>query len=371
MKAVVLVGGFGTRIRPLTYTNPKPMLPLVNRPFMEHFLSRLRSYGIRDVILSTFYLPEVFTDYFGDGSRMGINLRCITETCPLGTCGAVKFVEGYLQDESFMVCNGDVLSGLDLGKMIEFHQSKKADITIYLTPVEDPTAYGLVPIDGDCRVQEFLEKPSWNEVTTNLINAGTYIIEPKVMALAPKGVNYSFERGLFPKALEQGLKIYGFVSDSYWLDLGTPAKYLAAHQDILERRLHFDFEGREISDHIFVGQGTSFEPKSLVSGPIVIGKDTLIKPGAKIHPLSVIGDHCVIESGAEVTASVIYDHAFVGKDSAVRNSILSHHVKIGQKVIIEEYSVVGDHSEIGDENVLRAGIKINIDSKVAPRLIRF
>jgi mannose-1-phosphate guanylyltransferase len=368
---VILVGGFGTRIRPLTYLNPKPMLPLVNKPFMEHFISRLKSYGIKEIILSTCYLPEVFTNYFGDGSKFGVQLECVTETCPLGTCGAVKFVEDQLKEESFMVFNGDILSGLDLGKMIDFHDAKKADITINLTPVEDPTAYGLVPIDEDCRVQQFLEKPSWNDITTNLINAGTYIIEPKVLELAPCGVNYSFERGLFPKALEKGLHISGFVSNSYWLDLGTPQKYITAHQDILERKLHFAFKGKEVLDHIYVDDGCAYEADSIVSGPIVIGKNTKIASGAKINPLTVIGNNCVIESGAEISGSVIYDGVTIGKNSAVRNSILSNNVTIGQKVIIEEYTVIGDNSEIGDENFLRSGIKININAKIGKGLIKF
>ncbi len=366
-----MVGGFGTRIRPLTYLNPKPMLPLVNKPFMEHFISRLKSYGIREIILSTCYLPEVFTDYFGDGSRFDVKLACVTETCPLGTCGAVKFVEEQLKEESFMVFNGDILSGLDIGKMIDFHKEKKADITINLTPVEDPTAYGLVPIDADARVLQFLEKPSWNDITTNLINAGTYIMEPKVLELAPYGINYSFERGLFPKALEEGLHIAGFVSNSYWLDLGTPHKYITAHQDILERKLKFDFNGKEVFENIFVEDGCEFDSESLVSGPIVIGKNTKIASGAKINPLSVIGSNCVIESGAEISGSVIYDNVTIGRNTAIRNSILSNRTKIGEKVIIEEYSVIGDNSEIGDENVLRSGIKINIDSKIGNSVIKF
>ncbi|MDZ7836779.1 MAG: nucleotidyltransferase family protein [Actinomycetota bacterium] len=241
MKAVILVGGKGTRLRPITYLNPKPMLPLVNRPFMHNFIDRLKSHGIKDIIFSTGYLPSVFKNYFGDGSRLGVNITYVVEDSPLGTCGAVKNVEKYLEKERFMVFNGDILTSLNLTDMIGYHEQKKSDITISLTPVEDPSAYGLVPIDRDGRVTEFLEKPSEEEITTDLINAGTYIIEPRVMDMVPQGVNYSFERGLFPKALAEGYNIYGFRSGAYWLDVGTPEKYLAAHHDILGQKIDFDF----------------------------------------------------------------------------------------------------------------------------------
>ncbi|MCJ7665867.1 MAG: NDP-sugar synthase, partial [Actinobacteria bacterium] len=232
MKAVILVGGEGTRLRPVTYLNPKPMLPLMNRPFMYSFVSWLKSHGLTDIVFSTGYLPGIFNDYFGDGSSFGLDLTYITEDSPLGTCGAVKNVEKYLDRGSFMVFNGDIFTSLDLTEMKKFHKQKGADITIALTPVEDPTSYGLVPIDDEGRVKEFLEKPNPDQIVTDLINAGTYIIEPHLLDLAPAGEKYSFERGLCPTALKEGYKVYGYVSNSYWLDVGTPEKYLAAHHDI-------------------------------------------------------------------------------------------------------------------------------------------
>ena len=371
MKAVILAGGKGTRLRPITYINPKPMLPLINRPFMNNFILWLKSHGLKDIILSTGYLPDIFREYFGDGSDFGLKLTYITEESPLGTCGAVKNVEKYLSRSSFMVFNGDILTSLNLRNMISFHKKKKADITISLTPVEDPTAYGLVPIDKDGRVKEFLEKPNWEEITTNLINAGTYIIEPHIMALAPEGENYSFERGLFPKALRNEYKIYGYVSDSYWLDVGTPEKYLSAHYDILDKKLNFKFPYRRIMQNIYIGEKVKYSKDNFTSGPLVVGDGTVIEEGAKILPLTVIGNNCHVSSGANLSASVVLDNCKIGKNCIIKDSILSKNVKVGEDVKIEEKSVIGDNTTIGKNNVLTAGIKININSKIAPGGITF
>jgi NDP-sugar pyrophosphorylase family protein len=371
MKAVILAGGFGTRVRPLTYLNPKPMLPLVNKPFMNRFISWIRSHGIKDIILSTGYLPNVFENYFKDGKEVGVKITYMKEEVPLGTCGAVKNAEGLLDNEPFIVFNGDVLTGLNLTDMIRFHKDKKADITIALTPVEDPTSYGLVPIDEDDRVEKFLEKPSWDEISTNLINAGIYIIEKKLLDLVPPNENYSFERGLFPNALEIGYRIFGFVSNAYWLDLGTPAKYLQAHFDILNRKINFEFNGDEIYKNIFIDKFSKFHKESLISGPIVIGKNCEIEKGAVINPLTVIGNNCYIASGSNISTSVLFDGSKVGKNCIIKDSILSYNVKVKDKVIIEDNSIVGDNTEIGNFNILKNGIKININSKVNDGEISF
>lgn len=371
MKAVILVGGKGTRIRPLTYKNPKPMLPLINRPFMHNFISWLRSHGLEDIILSTCYLPDIFVEYFGDGSKVGVKLTCVREDPPLGTCGAVKNVEKYLGNDAFMVFNGDILTSLNLKDMISFHKQKKADITISLTPVEDPTSYGLVPIDSKGRVREFLEKPSPEEITTNLINAGTYIIEPRVMELAPEGENYSFERGLFPKALKMGYKIYGFVSNAYWLDVGTPEKYLMAHHDILDRKVDFNIPYKEVFQNIYIGKGAKYSKDNFASGPVVIGEKTVMEKDVKILPLTVIGKNCHISSGTEISSSVIFDGCKIGKNCHIKESIIAGNVKIGENVRIEDVSVVGDGSVIEKDNILRNGIRINTGSKIAPGQITF
>ncbi len=371
MKAVILAGGKGTRMRPLTYLNPKPMLPLMNKPFLEYFITRLKSFGITDIILSIQYLPEKFSEYFGDGSKFGVNLRFVVEEKPLGTCNDVKNVEKFIGNEAFMVFNGDILTSLNLRNMINFHKLKKADITISLAPVEDPTAYGLVPIDKDCRVIEFLEKPSLEEISTNLINAGTYIIESHILGHVPPNESYSFERELFPKVLKLGYKIYGFKSDDYWLDLGTPEKYMMAHIDIMDRKIDFKYPYKKMYPNIYIGNGTKIKKENLTAGPIIIGENTVIEQNAKILPLTVIGSNCVINSDTSVAESIIFDGCIIGKNCIIRNSILARNVKIGNNVKIEGNSIVGDNSIIEDNNVLKNGIKINVNSKISEGQINF
>ena len=371
MKAVILAGGEGTRLRPITFLNPKPMLPLINKPFMENFIFWLKSHGIKDIIFSTGHLLENFKNYFGDGSKFGLKLTYVKEEKPLGTCGGVKNVEKYLGGERFMVFNGDILSSLDLTDMIVFHKRKKADITISLTPVEDPTSYGLVPIDNEGKVKQFLEKPSQEEITTNLINAGMYIIEPYVMKLAPEGENYSFERGLFPRALCEGYKIYGYVSDSYWLDVGTPQKYLEAHYDILNKKVNFKFPYKEVLENIYIGKGSKYFKNNFVSGPIVIGERTEIEKGAKIMPLTVIGNDCFVSKGTEISESIIFNNCKIEKNCLIKKSLISNNVVIGQNVSVEGYSVIGDNSKIEKNNVLKDGIKINVNSNIPEGQITF
>lgn len=371
LKAVILAGGKGTRMRPITYLNPKPMLPLIDKPFMENFIFWIKSHGIKDIILSTGYLPDIFKEYFGDGSSMDLNLTYVTEKLPLGTCGAVKNVEKYLGNSSFMVFNGDILTSLDLKEMMAFHTSKRADITIALTPVEDPTAYGLVPIDKDYRVKEFLEKPSLEEINTNLINAGTYIIEPRLLDLIPRGENYSFERELFPKALKLGYRIYGFVSSVYWLDVGTPEKYLTAHYDILDKKIDFKFIYKKILQNIFIGENVKFTKDNFIMGPLAIGDNTIIEKDAKILPLTVLGRNCHVYSGTSISESIIFDGCSIGKNCIIKKSILSKNVKIAGNVKIEDNAIIGDNTIVEENNILKNGIRININSKILPEEILF
>ncbi len=371
MKAVILAGGQGARLRPITYLNPKPMLPLMNRPFMFTFVNWLKFHDLTDIIFSTGYLPEIFRDYFDDGEKFGLSLTYVTEDSPLGTCGGVKNVEGRLEGETFMVFNGDILTSMDLTKMQKFHEEKDADITISLTPVEDPTSYGLVPIDDNGKVREFLEKPEIDQIATNLVNAGTYIIEPHMMKMAPSGEKYSFERGLFPQALKKGYKVFGFVTNDYWLDVGTPEKYLSAHHDIAMGKMKYEYPYPELKDEMYIGKSVRYASSNFQSGPLMVGESTVVEEGAVVAPLSVIGNNCCICRGARISGAVIFDNCIIGRNCHITDSIISHNVKLGEDVHISGLSVIGDNTVIQKENILDHGIKINVNSTIEERQIKF
>jgi mannose-1-phosphate guanylyltransferase len=370
LKAVILVGGQGTRLRPLTVNTPKPMLPLVNIPFIEYVIRLLKSHGIDEVILSAGYLPTVFDAHLGDGDDLGVKLTYVTEEKPLGTGGAVKNVERYL-DDTFIVFNGDILTNLNISQLIEYHRRKKAVATLTLTPVDDPTSYGLVPIDTAGHVTEFLEKPSWDEVTTDLVNAGTYVLEPEVLKLIPSGENHSFERGLFPLLVEKGETIVGFPSSAYWLDIGTPAKYLQAHRDILDGQMAMDFSGSEFKRNVWIGEGTVIDETAVVFGPCVMGKKCRIEANATVFGHTTLADNCVVGPGARLEACVLANNVNVGEGAVVRNSIVAGGSSIGQKVHVDDEAIVGENSEIDEDNLLRKGIKIWPETKLKKNTIRF
>jgi len=370
MQAVILVGGEGTRLRPLTLTVPKPMLPLMNRPFLEFQIDLCRRHGIEEIVLSTAYKPEVFEEYFGDGSRLGVKLTCVTEEEPLDTCGAVKNVEKHI-DDTFLVFNGDVLSDLDITNLIAFHREKGGKATLYLTRVEDPTAYGLVPLDRRGCITEFLEKPDWEQVVTDLINAGTYVLEPELLDRVPAGERFSFERQLFPGLLEDGIAMYGFPSDAYWMDIGTPAKYLQAHYDILARRMPFDLQGEEVKPSVWAGEGVEIAPEASVFGPTLIGPGCRISPHAVVSSNCVLGPGCVVGEGAHLEGAVLHEGCRVGAESVLRQCVLASGVSVGEKVHVSDRAVLGGDVTVGDDNHLEHGMKVWPGANIPPSTLRF
>ncbi len=370
MKAIMLVGGMGTRLQPLTLLYPKPMMPIANLPLLQHTISHLKRNGIEDIILSTLHHSEVFEGYFGDGKSFGVNIMYVVEKEPLGTCGAVKNVEDQLK-ETFVVLNGDVVTSVDVKRMVDFHKRHKAVGTIYLSPVEDPTIYGLVLITGDGVVEDFLEKPSWDQVTTNLINAGIYVLEPEVLKMVPKNENYSFERGLFPRLLKEGKLLYGFPSSAYWLDIGTPEKYLQVNWDVLEGKYlgAFDQPLNQLDRRI--GAGTKIDDTTTLFGTVVIGKNCRIGKNATISTPSVIGSDCTISDNVIIEGSVIMDGCQIGDSCVVKQSIISRNVKLAEKVLVSEKSVIGDNCVINAGNQFRSGIKIFPNTEIPRDTIKF
>jgi mannose-1-phosphate guanylyltransferase len=340
MKAVILVGGEATRLLPLTCNIPKAIIPVLNTPFLEYVIRYLSQHQIKDIILTQGHLS--FESYLGDGSRFGVKLSYTTEDNPLGTAGAVKNAEKHL-DGTFLVLNGDIFTELDITAMISFHLEKKAKITIALTEVDDPTSYGLVETDTENRITSFLEKPSWNQITTNMINAGVYVLEPDVLAQIPPQANFSFEHELFPLLLDRGEPIYAYPSSAYWIDMGTPEKYLQLHRDLLS------------------GKGSANQYSSASGEGVLIGEQSYIHPKARIKGPVVIGSGCTILEGAVIEQSIIWHKVKIGRRATVRNSIVANHCCLNDDSIIEE-------SVLGDNVTLSSGCKLEPGSKIWPGL---
>ena len=350
MKAVVLVGGEGTRLRPLTFTTPKPLLPIVNQPFLERQLVWLADHGVDDVVLSMGYLPDAFHEHFRDESGQdtfrGMRLRYAVEDEPLGTAGAIRFAADGI-DERFVVCNGDVLTGLDLSAMVEFHDERSAEVTIALTRVEDPSAFGVVPTALDGSVIAFVEKPAPGSAPSDWINAGTYVLEPSFLDRIPPRLNVSVERETFPRLLEQPGRLFGYRSDAYWLDIGTPEKYLQAHTDALAGRLSFPPApgAREVSPGVWMQGEATIEPDAHIEAPVLIGAGARIESGARVRR-SVLGAGAVVEARAELDGAVLHAGARVSHGGSVRDSVVGADAVLKPDVSLAAETIVGARATV-------------------------
>jgi mannose-1-phosphate guanylyltransferase len=340
MQALILAGGKGTRLRPLTVYTPKPIVPICNRPFLLYQIDTLRRAGITDITLSLSYQPNKIEQLLGDGSDHGVKLKYTVEPQPMGTAGAYKFAEDLIREPT-VVFNGDILTDLDLKAVIREHNERKATATIVLTPVKDPTTYGVVETEKDGRVRRFLEKPKAEEITSNNINAGTYVLEPKVLDYLPPGENYSFEYGLFPDLLKRGEAFYAHIpTRTYWIDIGTPERYLQVHDDLLASRV-----GRI---HIKDRKG-QFDAATVaeIDDLSMIGDDCQIKPGAQIIN-SVLGQGCFVEERARVENSVIWPHTRIGTTAQLNGAIVGRGCHIGRSAIVGPGTVLGDKTSLTD-----------------------
>ncbi len=342
MQALILAGGKGTRLRPLTMYTPKPIVPVANRPFLLYQIEILRRAGITDITLSLNYHPDKIEQMLNDGSEYGVHLRCLTEPTPLGTGGAYKFAEDAIR-ETTVVLNGDVLTDLDVSAVVEFHRRKQAEATIVLTPVENPAAYGLVETDEENRILRFREKPSDEEIaelTTKNINAGIYILEPSVLDLIPAGENRSFEYNVFPDLLSNKKSFYAFILEkNYWRDIGTPASYLAAHHDFLSGKIK-NFELEKSSE-------AEIATAALVDKISIIGRDSVVKPNARVIN-SVIGEGVHIEEKAVIENSVVWSHTRISAQTHIENAVIGRSCHIGRNVVIKSGAVLGDKTSLTD-----------------------
>src|SRR6188508_1168754 len=368
LPAVILVGGLGTRLRPLTDRTRKDMLALVDRPQLAYTFEHLRRYGVTRAIVSCGYLPTQIQEHFGDAYG-DLRLEYKVEEEPLGTGGAIRFAAEGLEGP-FFALNGDSLRETDLDALVAFHRERSARATILLTAVEDPARYGLVRTNGDGRVLSFLEKPRPEEIDTDLINAGMYVLEPDVLDLIPADRSVSIEREIFPQLVEEEA-VAGVALPGYWLDVGTPEAYLQAHRDVLERNFVTEL-GEELgTDYTLVAEGAELSTEARVVPPVFVGRGARIGAGARIGSLAVIGADAVIGDGAAIESSVIGAGATVGAHTHVSGSIVGEQAELGSECEVRGLSVVGPGARVGDRNMLDHGIRIAAGETIAPQALQF
>jgi len=348
MKAIILAGGEATRLRPLTCNTPKIMVPVLNRPYLEHLADYLRRHGILEMILAVGKLPDRVQRHFGDGDRFGVRIAYSTEECPLGTAGAVKNADRFI-DDSFLVFNGDILTDIDLSTMIQAHRGNRAMATLALTPVDDPTIYGVVETDASGRVHRFTEKPSWDMVKTNMINAGIYVLEPDILSHIAPDTFSMFERDVFPPLLEGGYRIYGYPSHDYWIDIGTPDKYLRLHHDLLRRSTEAAVE--------FQGERT-VHPSARIEGPALIGESCSVGKDSLVRGPAVLGARCDVGEGAILDGVVLWPDSRVGSGARLKNCLVASGCRIGEESEIPEGCVLGEDVVIERGSKISGGVRV-------------
>jgi len=357
LKAVVMAGGHGTRLRPLTSNLPKPMMPVANIPTAHHILDLLAIHGINDVVMTVAFLPQMIRNYFGDGSDFEMNVEYSVEDNPLGTAGSVKAAQDHL-DETFIVISGDALTDIDLTAVIRFHRERGALATFALVRVENPLEFGVIIMDEQGRIERFLEKPGWGQVFSDTVNTGIYVLEPEVLDEIPPGVSYDFSHELFPALHERGAPLYGSMCEGYWQDIGTIEQYQHANRDALDGRVRVNIPGVRLRGNVWVGQGVNLDSLENVVGPAVIGNYAKIDPSAVIGPHTVLGNNVILRPGAQISDSVVGESCYLGEGSRVRGAVLGNSVDLRTNVVISEGAVIGDQCSIEDNALIGNNIKI-------------
>lgn len=347
MKAILLAGGKGTRLRPLTLHTPKPIVPVFDRPFLQYQIDLLRQVPeIDEIVLSLNYQPRRIEEVFGHGDDLGVHLRYVVEPTPLGTGGAIKFAAGETRGEPIVVFNGDVFTSVDLPAVLALHRERRARATIVLTPVDNPLAYGLVETDADGNVQRFVEKPSRDQIRCDTINAGIYVLEPDTLDRIPKDAVYSIERGYFPSLVQNGETFVAYVYRGYWLDIGTPEKYRQAHRDIMDGRFQAPpFDRAPGVAHI--SPDAKIEDGAIIDAPCFIDAGTVVKKGARIGPYSVLGRHCHVAENAVVEGAILWANTWVDADARIGAALAGRHCHFGRNTEVGP-ALFGDKSVITD-----------------------
>jgi mannose-1-phosphate guanylyltransferase / phosphomannomutase len=353
-----MAGGEGTRLRPLTSNQPKPMVPICTKPCMEYIVELLQRHGIQETIVTLAFLPKTIRDYFGDGSALGLKMQYSVEQAPAGTAGSVKLAEANLRDETFLVISGDALTDFDLTAIVEFHRARGALATIALKRVENPLEFGVVVVDEEGRIQRFLEKPTWGEVFSDTVNTGIYVLEPEVFEYMPADSPYDFSQDLFPKLFEMGAPLYGYVAEGYWQDIGSLGQFLAANRDVLDGKLQATLPGIRLDNNIYIGETLSLDSLDNVTGPAMIGKYAKIDAEARIMPYSVLGSNVVVKGHAETGNCVIDANTYIGNNAKVRGAILGKNCDVKAGANLSEGVAVGDECVIGEQAYIAPDVKI-------------
>jgi mannose-1-phosphate guanylyltransferase/phosphomannomutase len=357
MKAVVVAGGEGTRLRPLTSNQPKPMVPIVGKPCMEHILELLKKHGLEDVVVTLAFMPQAIRSYFGNGEPLGISLEYSVEETPLGTAGSVKLAAGNA-GESLLVISGDALCDIDLTSLIEFHRRRQAAVTIALKSVDNPLEFGIVVTDEDGRIERFLEKPSWGQVFSDTINTGIYVLEPEVLRHVPDDRPYDFSKELFPLLLEMGRPLYGYVAEGYWQDVGDLGQYAQANFDALDGLVELEIPGLQLRGNIWLSQSAEVDDLETIEAPAFIGNYCRIAPQATVGPYSVLSANVTLRERARTTRSVVDASTHIGRSTLIEGAIIGRSCDIRSHVRIHEGAAVGDEVTIGDQSTVMPNIRI-------------
>jgi mannose-1-phosphate guanylyltransferase / phosphomannomutase len=366
MKAVIMAGGEGTRLRPLTNLRPKPMVPVANRPVMEHILRLVKWHGIHEVVATLQYLPQVIENHFGDGSEWDMDMTYALEDRPLGTAGSVKNAADALKNDSFIVISGDSLTDFDLGHVIDFHKEKGAAVTIALQRVSNPLEFGVVITDDNGKVKRFLEKPTWGQVFSDTINTGIYVVEPEVLEHIPPGEPYDFSSELFPKLMKKGYPIYGCVEDGYWCDIGSLGSYIQANRDALDGSVGLWIPGVKTAGDVWIGESAEVDPAARIGDHVVVGGNAKVKAGADIGAYTVLGDNCYVGVDATVSHAVVWNNVFVGARSVVRGAVLQSKTDVRAGATIEMGAVIGDESMIGHGALIANDVQVYPFKRIEP-----
>lgn len=358
MKAVVMAGGEGARLRPLTIGRPKPMVPIVNKSVLAHILDLLKRHGITEVIITLRYLASTIQDYFEDGSNLGMKLTYSVEDGPLGTAGSVKHAAALL-DETFLVISGDALTDFDLEATVRAHKARGSFATMILTHVPNPLEYGVVVTDEQGDVVRFLEKPGWSEIISDTVNTGIYVLEPEVLALIPPNAPYDFSKDLFPRMLRDRMTIYGHIAEGYWCDVGNIEEYRRATAEMLSGKVKLaEPIGTHLGGGIWVGRGVEISPSAQLFGPIYLGDEVKIKGDVQIYGPTVIRDYTVIDNYNRIERSIIWRNNYIGEGCELRGVVISRQCSIKPKVVAYEGVVIGDNCALGEGSVLQANVKL-------------